>query len=190
MASTTGTRGRRSATRISSGRSLRRPCSACARTPPRGGGRGVGVDPDRPRSKEVLAGETPRGSRTPETLITISSHRRRRSPGIRRNLRSRYEAPILAPRAKQAPRRTAVRWYPTHGYQHDQPSQLRVPSLPMARLPIEDNAASTEGRRARANLTSSWPLTVEVISTPGVSCCRKRKRRRSGRCRQSSARLC
>src|SRR5512145_3340732 len=45
-------------------------------------------------------------------------------PRYRRNLRSRYEAPTLASRAKQAPRRTPVRWYPIHGYQHDQPSQL------------------------------------------------------------------
>src|SRR3989475_9906808 len=54
-------------------------------------------------------------------------------PRYRRNLRSRYEAPTLAPSAKQAPRRTPVRWYPTHGYQHDQPSQLQAPSLPVAR---------------------------------------------------------
>ena len=67
-------------------------------------------------------------------MITISSHRRRRGPGSRRNLRSRYEATTLAPRAKQAPRRTPVRWYPIHGYQHDQPSPLRTPSLPMARV--------------------------------------------------------
>jgi len=56
-------------------------------------------------------------------------------PRYRRNLRARYEATILDPRAKQAPRRTQVRWYPTHGYQHDQPSQLQAPSLPVARAP-------------------------------------------------------
>jgi len=85
-------------------------------------------------------------------VITISSHRRRRGPGSRRNLRSRYEATTLAPRAKQAPRRTPVRWYPTHGYQHDQPSPLRAPSLPMARAtPMKAHAAGlTPPGRVRA----------------------------------------
>ena len=56
-------------------------------------------------------------------------------PRYRRNLLSRYEATTLAPRAKQAPRRTPVRWYPTHGSQHDQPSLLQAPSLLVARVP-------------------------------------------------------
>jgi hypothetical protein len=55
-------------------------------------------------------------------------------PRYRRNLRPRYEATTLAPRAKQAPRRTPVRWYPIHGYQHHQPSPLQAPSLPVARV--------------------------------------------------------
>ena len=43
------------------------------------------------------------------------------------------EASTLAPRAKQALRRTPVRWYPTHGYQHDRPSRVQAPSPPVAR---------------------------------------------------------
>src|SRR3989475_10132352 len=75
-------------------------------------------------------------------------------PRYRRNLRSRYEAPTLAPRAKQAPRRTQVRWYPIHGYQHDQPSQLQAPSLPVARAPTMRHAANG----TRAIRAASWPL--------------------------------
>jgi hypothetical protein len=67
-------------------------------------------------------------------VITSSSHRRRGGPGLWRNLRARYEARILAPRAKQAPRRTPVRWYPIHGYQHERPSQLQAPSRSVARV--------------------------------------------------------
>ncbi len=55
-------------------------------------------------------------------------------PRYRRNLRSRDEARPLAPRTKQAPRRTPVRWYPTYGSQHDQPSLLQAPSLPVTRV--------------------------------------------------------
>jgi hypothetical protein len=47
---------------------------------------------------------------TATPLIRHSSYRRRRGPGLRRHLRARYEATTLAPRAKQAPRRTPVRW--------------------------------------------------------------------------------
>src|SRR6266536_1651743 len=55
-------------------------------------------------------------------------------PRYRRNLRSRAEARPLAPRTQQAPRRTPVRWYPTYGSQHDQPSLLQAPSLPVTRV--------------------------------------------------------
>src|SRR5256712_5891224 len=70
-------------------------------------------------------------------------------PRYRRNLRSRYEATTLAPRANQAPRRTPVRWYPTHGYQHDRPSLLQAPSLSMARVLTMKRAPSeADGVRA------------------------------------------
>src|SRR5262245_38602420 len=62
-----------------------------------------------------------------------SGHRRRRSPGIGATFDERCEAKTLVPRAKQAPRRIPVRWYPTHGYQHERPSHLQAPSSPMAR---------------------------------------------------------
>src|SRR5262245_30695639 len=62
-----------------------------------------------------------------------SGHRRRRSPGIGATFDERYEATTLVPRAKQAPRRIPVRWYPTHGYQHERPSHLQAPSLSMTR---------------------------------------------------------
>jgi transposase len=38
------------------------------------------------------------------------AHRRGCGPGLRRNLRARYQATTLEPRAKQAPRRTPVEW--------------------------------------------------------------------------------
>jgi hypothetical protein len=75
-------------------------------------------------------------------------------------------------------RRTHGRWEPTHGEQQDQPS-----SLP--------GSGSSDGRCTRGRRTcktiGSQLLTLEVISTPGLSRCRKRERRRSGRCRQSAA---
>src|SRR5207244_9304239 len=35
----------------------------------------------------------------------------------------------LVPRPEAGARRTQVRWYPTHGYQRDQPSRLLAPAL-------------------------------------------------------------
>src|SRR2546427_4564351 len=37
----------------------------------------------------------------------------------------------LVPRAEAGAGRTQVRWYPTHGYQRDQPSRLLAPALPL-----------------------------------------------------------
>ena len=50
---------------------------------------------------------------------------------VSRNLRSRYEATTLVPRAKQAPTDTCT-VVPNPRISHDQPSQLQAPSLPMA----------------------------------------------------------
>src|SRR5437762_13273611 len=87
-------------------------------------------------------------------------------PRYRRNLRSRYEAPTLAPRAKQAPRRTPVRWYPIHGYQHDRPSQLQAPSLPVARAPTVNSAVSdTSGPHVVIALDSGSHINVRVRQT-------------------------
>src|SRR5439155_17765108 len=82
-------------------------------------------------------------------------------PRYRRNLRRRYVAMILAPRAKQAPRLTPVRWYPIHGYQHDRPSQLQAPSLPVARATTVNSAASdTSGRHVIIALDSGSHINV------------------------------
>ena len=82
----------------------------------------IGTRQSRVRSRSRHDRAAPRGRRSAPALITISSERWGRGPGLGRNLRARYEATTLEPRAKQAPRRTPVRWYPTHGYQHDRPS--------------------------------------------------------------------
>jgi hypothetical protein len=80
-------------------------------------------------------------------------------------------------------RRTHVRWSPTHGYQQDQPSCLT-------------GSASSDGQREERDTDDedikncAHPLTSEVISTLALTCCWKRERRRSGRCRQSGAALC
>src|ERR1700693_3841975 len=95
--------------------------------------------------------EAVRNHESTEALITISSHRREVQPRYRRNLRSRYEASTLAPRAKQALRRTPVRWYPTHGYQHDRPSRVQAPSPPVARVTLMKRPRKdTGGARPRA----------------------------------------
>src|SRR5439155_4923102 len=91
-------------------------------------------------------------------------------PRYRRNLRSRYEAPTLAPRAKQAPRRTPVRWYPTRGYQHDQPSQLQAPSLPVARAtPMKQDANSSRDSPVIVALDSGSHINARVQPRPSVA---------------------
>src|SRR5262245_39783385 len=87
-----------------------------------------------------IAGTRTQYERGRTTGIMSSGHRRRRSPGIAATFAERYEARTLVPRAKQAPRRIPVRWYPTHGYQHEQPSHLQAPSSLMARGPRGSNS--------------------------------------------------
>jgi hypothetical protein len=74
-----------------------------------------------------------------------SGHRQRRGPGIGATFGERYEATTLVPGAKQAPRRIPVRWYPTHGYQHERPSPLQAPSSLMAR-DLKGNQAPSSTR--------------------------------------------
>src|SRR5262245_40690772 len=90
-----------------------------------------------------------------------SGHRRRRSTGIGATFDERYEARTLVPRAKQVPRRIPVRWYPTHGYQQEQPSPLQAPSSLMT-LALARN--HTPPKNTRDPTTKRFPLTVEVIS--------------------------
>jgi transposase len=94
-------------------------------------------------------------------------HPRRREEG--KNPRSSTEA---------GTRWIPGRWEPTHGEQRDQPSSFLAPSLPMA-----------QGKKQMktSNILHQL-LTSEVISTPGVSCCRKPQR--GVGCRQSAARHC
>jgi hypothetical protein len=102
-----------------------RPCFNRGRLCPGDGGPLPGRSPA--PSRWPPDGPVDRTPRSADPLITISSHRR--------NLRRFYEATTLAHRAQQAPRRIQVRWYPTHGDQHDQPSQVQAPSLPVVRAP-------------------------------------------------------
>src|SRR6266571_4354839 len=66
----------------------------------------------------------------------------------------------LVPRAEAGAGRTQVRWYPTHGYQREQPSRLLAPALPLG------------GEEGERDLTPpALPLlTAEVISTPPLTC--------------------
>src|SRR5262245_23973851 len=93
-------------------------------------------------------------------MMPISSNRWGRGPGFRRNLRARYEAMTLEPRAKQAPRRTPVRWYPIPGYQHDRPSLLQAPSLPVARA-----TPKTWTRRRRTRNRGRGPAVVVTLDS-------------------------
>src|SRR5262245_37037691 len=88
-------------------------------------------------------------------------------PRCGRNVRSRYEASTLAPRAKQAPRRTPVRWYPIHGYQHD-PSPLRAPSLPMVRAFAATPYEAAASREAHARSTRPPALDSGSYINAGV----------------------
>src|SRR5262249_60099155 len=83
-------------------------------------------------------------------------------PRYPRNLRPRYEATTLVPRAKQAPRRTPVRWYPTHGSRHDQPSLLQAPSLPLARALVNQTHSEPSRHEHARSLGHRVYLTVEV----------------------------
>src|SRR6266571_522468 len=68
----------------------------------------------------------------------------------------------LVPRAEAGAGRTQVRWYPTHGYQREQPSRLLAPALPL--------------HGGEADETLDPPvlplLTAEVISTRPITVCR------------------
>src|ERR1700693_2115402 len=110
--------------------------------------------------------EAVRNHESTEALITISSHRREVQPRYRRNLRSRYEASTLAPRAKQALRRRPVRWYPTHGYQQHRPTQVQAPPLQVARVTFMKRQRTDRGRTRTRDPAVTCPLTAEVISTP------------------------
>src|SRR5262249_31134610 len=117
------------------------------------------------------------GRRNAELLITISSQRWGRGPGIGvifdRVMRPRPSSP----RAKQAPRRTPVRWYPTHGYQHDQPPQLQAPPPPLTRVPLttSGNTTATRDPTVIATLDSGSHINAQLQR-------RRRATRGAGRC--------
>ncbi len=131
---------------------------------PSGGG-------DRPRDGRFRLGDRPHRAAGPLTGPLDRPESRHvdhdlepsaaRGPGIGAIFDRRYEATTLAPRAKQAPRRTPVRWYPIHGYQHDRPSQLQAPSLPLARVLTMKRARPGPGRVRAFRHRPTKPRAVE-----------------------------
>jgi transposase len=67
---------------------------------------------DLSRGREDAMDDLKRSKRRLKTFL-LRQDIRYEGRAYRRDLRSRYDATTLAPRAKQAPRRTPVRWYPT-----------------------------------------------------------------------------
>ena len=130
-----------------------------------------------PRLPEAQIMERPGAVRTPFCLCIG-----RDAAPVWCNPRRRAAA-ATHPRAETeaGTRRTPGRWYPSHGEQQDQPSSLT-------------GSGSADGQRTRGQRKcqriGNQFLTLEVISTPGFTCCRKPQRRRSEGSRQSGASPC
>src|SRR6266571_7161756 len=74
----------------------------------------------------------------------------------------------LVPRAEAGAGRTQVRWYPTHGYQRDQPSRLLAPALPLhggeADETLNPPALPLLDSGSHINVTDHPPRPTRVLS--------------------------